>query len=71
MSDGVTITTSVIENKVASDRWTEMNFSELLNQKNILFQRYEYLLQIESPAASKLLEGINNLDSLIAQKSLK
>ena len=71
MSDGVTITTRVIEHKVESDKWAEMNFSELLNQKNILFQRYEYLLQIESPAASKLLEGVNNLDSLIAQKSQK
>ncbi len=71
MSDGVTISTSIIDKKVESDKWSEMNFSELLNQKNILFQRYEYLLQIESPAAVKMLEGINNLDSLIAQKSQK
>lgn len=71
MSDGVSITTAVVEHKVESNKWTEMNFSELLNQKNIMFQRYEYLLQIESPAAANLLEGINTLDSLIAQKSQK
>lgn len=71
MSDGVVITTSTNEHKVDSARWEDMNFSELLNQKNILFQRYEYLLQIESPAAKNILEGINALDVLIAQKSLK
>ena len=71
MSDGVVITTSTNEHKVDSARWEDMNFSELLNQKNILFQRYEYLLQIGSPAAKNILEGINALDALIAQKSLK
>ena len=71
MSDGVVITTSTNEHKVDSARWEDMNFSELLNQKNILFQRYEYLLQIGSPAAKNILEGINTLDVLIAQKSLK
>lgn len=71
MSDGVVITTSTNEHKVDSARWEDMNFSELLNQKNILFQRYEYLLQIGSPAAKNILEGINALDVLIAQKSLK
>ena len=71
MSDGVVITTSTNEHKVDATRWEDMNFSELLNQKNIMFQRYEYLLQIESPAAKNILEGINALDALIAQKSLK
>lgn len=72
MSDGVAITTSVLEHTVNSKKWEEMNFSELLNQKNILFARYEYLTQAGNPiAAQSILGGIHKVDALIAQKSQK
>lgn len=70
--DGVSISTSVGNNAVQSARWSDMNFNELLGQKNIMFDRYEFMVRMgNSSAAKSLLEGINTLDSLIAQKALK
>ena len=73
MSDGVSISTGVNVHIVDSARWPDMNFSELLSQKGILFNRYEYLVQagVNPTAAKNVLDGINLIDSLIAQKSIK
>lgn len=72
MEDGVTITTLVRTQAVETSRWADLNFSELLEQKNIMFNRYEYLVNIgNGPAAKGILEGINKLDVIIAQKTVK
>ena len=72
MEDGVIISTSTNNNDIDSTRWADMNFNELLEQKNILFNRYDFLVRVgAAEAAKKLLEGINSVDSFIAQKSLK
>ena len=70
--DGVSISTSVGNNAINSARWSDMNFNELLDQKNIMFDRYEFMVRMGNALVAKsLLEGINTLDSLIAQKALK
>lgn len=72
LDDGVSISTSVGNNAINSARWSDMNFNELLDQKNIMFDRYEFMVRMGNAGVAKsLLEGINTLDSLIAQKALK
>ena len=70
--DGVSITTNVTNSPVNATKWDDMNFNELLNQKNIMFDRYDFMVRMgNSSVAKSILEGINTLDSLIAQKALK
>jgi len=70
--DGVAITTNVQLSKVDATKWDEMNFNELLEQKSVMLDRYEYLVSIGSNfAAKQVVEGITTLDSFIAQKTLK
>ncbi len=53
--------------KVRPDQWKEMNFDQLLEQKNIMFNRYEFLASKgHRELASQVLQGINSLDALIA-----
>lgn len=67
--DGVTISTSEQNNAIDSSKWSEMNFHELLLQKNILLDRYDYVMSIGNNfAAKQLAEGIINLDSIISTK---
>lgn len=72
LNDGTSISTKDNLTAVKSSQWPELNFNELLNQKNIMFERYDFLMRTGSVnIAASILEGINILDSLIAQKSLK
>jgi hypothetical protein len=72
MSDGVTITTCVNKGAVDSTRWKDLNFTELVNQKTIMLDRYDYLYQQGNTAvAMQVLNGITLLESLIEQKMLK
>ena len=67
--DGTVISTLNIDHIVDSNRWEDMNFSELIEQKRILFNRYEYLMKLENKQAAKgLVEGLERLETIIARK---
>lgn len=55
--------------KVNSEKWEEMGFSDLVDQKNIMLDRYDFIVsQGNHQLASQLLTGINRLEQLIQSK---
>jgi len=65
----VTITTQTNVSTVNANKWNEMSVNELLDQKNIMFSRYDYLIQTENfGAADQIMKGINKLEQLIQSK---
>lgn len=66
------ISTAVNTNLVDSSKWEEMNFSDLIEQKNILMNRYEFIMQQENKSyATVLIQGIQQIEALIQTKTLK
>lgn len=66
------ISTAVNTNLVDSSKWEEMNFSDLIEQKNILINRYEFIMQQENKSyASALIQGIQQIEALIQTKTIK
>lgn len=66
------ISTAVNTNLVDSSKWEEMNFSDLIEQKNILMNRYEFIMQQENKSyAPVLIHGIQQIEALIQTKTLK
>lgn len=66
------ISTAANVNLVNSSKWEEMTFSDLLEQKNILMNRYEFLMQQENTTyAAAIVQGIQQLDAIIQTKTLK
>lgn len=66
------ISTAVNTNLVDSSKWEEMNFSDLIEQKNILMSRYEFIMQQENKSyATVLIQGIQQIEALIQTKTLK
>ena len=54
---------------VQSEKWEKMSVNELLDQKSIMFNRYEFLLTSENPEQAKqILNGINRLENLIQER---
>ncbi len=52
---------------VKPEQWKEMNFDQLLEQKNIMYNRLEFLMSKgHKELAAALLNGINQLDAQIA-----
>ena len=70
--DGTVISTAANSNAVESSKWDEMNFSDLMEQKNILMNRYEFIMQQENKSyAPLIIEGLLRLEALIQTKTLK
>lgn len=70
--DGVQISTLPKQNSsaITPANWNNLNFSELLEQKNILIRRFDAFAENgNKEAASMVNDGINKLDELIKQKS--
>ncbi len=66
------ISTAANTNLVDSSKWEEMNFSDLMEQKNILMNRYEFIMQQENKSyAPVLIQGIQQIEALIQTKTLK
>lgn len=66
------ISTAVNTDLVNSSKWEEMNFSDLMEQKNILMNRYEFIMQQENKSyAPALIQGIQQIEALIQTKTLK
>lgn len=70
--DGVAISTVVNTHTVNTAQWNSMNFSQLIEQKNLMYSRYDYLFQNgNANAAQSIMNGIMQLDSLIQSRMLK
>lgn len=66
------ISTAANTNLVDSTRWEDMTFSELIEQKNVLMNRYEFLMQQENKSyVGPLIQGIQQIDALIQTKTIK
>ncbi len=66
------ISTATNVNLVDSSRWEEMTFSDLIEQKNIMMNRYEFIMQQENKSyADQLIQGIQRIEELIQTKTLK
>ena len=66
------ISTATNTNLVDSSKWEEMTFSDLIEQKNILMNRYEFIMQQENKSyAAVLIQGIQQVDALIQTKTVK
>lgn len=66
------ISTVANANLVDSTRWEDMTFSELIEQKNVLMNRYEFLMQQENKSyVGPLIQGIQQIDALIQTKTIK
>jgi hypothetical protein len=70
--DGVQISTltPTSGNVITPERWANLNFTELLEQKNILIKRFDSFSENgNKEAAALVFQGITELDSLIQAKS--
>lgn len=57
-------------NPVNPDKWESMTYSELVEQKTILMDRYYYALSISASYAKAILEGINRIDTYLDKLSI-
>ena len=69
--DGVVISTNGSSSSaVDATRWDSMSFNELVEQRNIMFGRYDFMIQQgNKEVANKMLEGLAVLEGLIAIKA--
>ena len=69
--DGVVISTGGSTNSaIDATRWDSMSFNELIEQKNIMFGRYDFMIQQGNrEVANKMLEGLTVLEGLIVAKA--
>jgi hypothetical protein len=51
--------------QVNPSKWESMTFSELLEEKNILMDRYYYALSINANYAKAILNGIDRINSYL------
>lgn len=57
------------QKSISPDKWETMTFAELIEEKNILMNRYYYTQSIRAEYAKALLDGINRIDSYIEKLS--
>lgn len=53
---------------IPPDKWITLSFDELLEQKNILFDRWEFINKHNPDLAKVFLEGLQKIDILITDK---
>ena len=53
---------------VPEEMWSSLSINELLLQKNILFDRYEFLLSKNVEHAKIFLQALNKLELVIQDK---
>lgn len=51
---------------VDADKWSEMSFVELQEQKYLLAERYEKVARLNKGIANEILKGIAKVDTLMA-----
>jgi hypothetical protein len=57
---------SLDKNQIKQGEWESMNIDQLMDQKTIMLDRYEFLIARGYSAQSKiLLDGIYKIDSII------
>lgn len=67
--DGVVLTNQTSTTTMISrDQWNELNFTELLDQKNILYDRWEYLTRSGNLLAKEFAVFLTDIDTLIQTK---
>lgn len=54
--------------EILKEKWSEMTISELIDQRAILFDRYDYLISIDASYATSVDAGIKEIDRLISEK---
>lgn len=62
--------TSIERPIVPQDKWDELSFTELTAQKEILYNRWEFLRNKGYAYHEKLLEGLNMLEKKIQEKAM-
>lgn len=55
---------------VDADKWADMSFDELQEQKYLLSTRYEKVVRLNKDIAAELLKGIAKVESILATKTL-
>jgi hypothetical protein len=53
---------------IDSNDWQNLSFLELLEQKNILFDRYEFLRSKGYPYASTLIPALHKIEDIMQTK---
>lgn len=53
---------------IPRDQWPELSIDDLISQKNILYDRWEFLHSKGNPGAKQFVEAIEKLDELIQSK---
>lgn len=53
---------------IDSEKWPNLSFLELLEQKNILFDRYEFLRSKGYPYANTLVNALNKIEEIMQTK---
>jgi len=61
-------TTQESKSIVPEDQWPELALDELITQKNILYDRWEFLHSKGNVGAKVFVQGIEKLDQLIQAK---
>lgn len=53
-------------NKVKPDQWSDMSFDQLMEQKSVMLDRYEFFISkgYKEPAAL-IVQGIEKIDAII------
>jgi hypothetical protein len=64
--DGVVISTKTQNNSVNSKKWNEMSYNELLEQKNVLSNRFDYYYTHNLPdVANQILKGLVEIEGIM------
>ena len=53
---------------IPQDQWPTLSVDELLNQKNILYSKWEFLASMQKPYGKEYAVALNLLEDLIAKK---
>jgi len=50
------------------DTWKEMTIDQLIEQKNILFERWKFLVENDYKYAKDVKKGLDKIESFIAKR---
>jgi hypothetical protein len=50
------------------DTWSEMTIDQLIEQKNILFERWKFLVENDYKYATDVKKGLDKIEAFIAKR---
>jgi hypothetical protein len=70
MPDGVVLTnlTQTKDPILPTDRWPDLTFNELLDQRSLIYDKWEWLVEKQNPLEKEFAQFYVNIDNYIKSK---